>query len=744
MKMEKCLMRRSVSILLSLVLILSVFPWNRCFLLCASAATQTDIVAKARSMLGSTSYNKYEYNSKTGKYQYNNYCLTFVGDVYASVGLPFGPYDSAQIAADHLPLNKNRDIPIGAMIYFSSSSGNGHVGIYTGNDMMIHANATTRTVQENSVTSYMGSWGAYLGWTWGTKTPDGVGSYIPPDFLDFGKDFYAYIGNQATNQWITRKNNNVGGDRPAGTDDQIWHFIRHDDGSYSLLGNDTYAMDISGASNVPGTNLQMMPYVDNAAQRFFIYNRNGAYFFRSSYADLCFDMEPATYNIAMCATAVNVETQKFGLQIIDFNGVVPVDLGTTFYARIKNPEANRYAQYENTNVCGGNDDNSPEQYWRFIRHADRSYSIVNKNSSAVDIANAADSAGANLQLVSYVGNTAQKFYIYNINQTFVFKCFYANLVFDMDLATFNMTMQNPVENNVSQFFTIEKETEHQWDNGVIIRESSCSENGAADYTCLICGAAKTETLEKDANNHVGGTEIRNAKNATCGEDGYTGDTYCLGCGSELNSGTAIPKTGKHMWDDGETTITPTCGAEGEKTFTCQICHNKKTEVLQKLPHTMKKTEEKAETCAEAGNMEYYTCSVCQKVFSDAAGTNEIADVTRKAAGHTYGEWTLTKAATVSEDGIETRTCVRCGAEETRLVKKEEASFLLGDVNGDGKLTAADARLALRRSVSLETYVEGSPEFLACDVNRDGKVTAADARSILRASVGLKDPKIWLG
>ena len=66
----------------------------------------------------------------------------------------------------------------------------------------------------------------------------------------------------------------------------------------------------------------------------------------------------------------------------------------------------------------------------------------------------------------------------------------------------------------------------------------------------------------------------------------------------------------------------------------------------------------------------------------------------------------------------------------------------GDVDGDGNITAADARLALRRSVGLETYKNNSPEFTACDVNFDGRVSADDARLILRGSVGLEDPATW--
>ena len=63
---------------------------------------------------------------------------------------------------------------------------------------------------------------------------------------------------------------------------------------------------------------------------------------------------------------------------------------------------------------------------------------------------------------------------------------------------------------------------------------------------------------------------------------------------------------------------------------------------------------------------------------------------------------------------------------------------IGDVDGDGKVTAADARLALRRAVDLEDYEEGSEKYIASDADRDGKVTAADARLILRAAVGLEN------
>lgn len=58
-----------------------------------------------------------------------------------------------------------------------------------------------------------------------------------------------------------------------------------------------------------------------------------------------------------------------------------------------------------------------------------------------------------------------------------------------------------------------------------------------------------------------------------------------------------------------------------------------------------------------------------------------------------------------------------------------------DINGDGKITAADARLALRASAKIDT-IDGI-YAIAADSNNDGKITAMDARTILRIAAGLE-------
>ena len=63
----------------------------------------------------------------------------------------------------------------------------------------------------------------------------------------------------------------------------------------------------------------------------------------------------------------------------------------------------------------------------------------------------------------------------------------------------------------------------------------------------------------------------------------------------------------------------------------------------------------------------------------------------------------------------------------------------GDVDDDGKVTAADARLALHAAVGITPLAPDSSAFLAADVNETDDLTAADARLILRAAIRLDDP-----
>lgn len=77
------------------------------------------------------------------------------------------------------------------------------------------------------------------------------------------------------------------------------------------------------------------------------------------------------------------------------------------------------------------------------------------------------------------------------------------------------------------------------------------------------------------------------------------------------------------------------------------------------------------------------------------------------------------------------TTVSTTAPEVEDTTDAEPEFRLGDVNFDGKITAADARLALRFSAKVQ--IPTAEEFIVADVITDGIIYAADARLILRVS-----------
>ena len=76
------------------------------------------------------------------------------------------------------------------------------------------------------------------------------------------------------------------------------------------------------------------------------------------------------------------------------------------------------------------------------------------------------------------------------------------------------------------------------------------------------------------------------------------------------------------------------------------------------------------------------------------------------------------------------------AKDTTIHFADKPAVRRGDVDNDGTVTPADARIALRRSVALEDYAPGTTRYIASDVDGDNVITAADARIILRMSVGL--------
>ena len=158
--------------------------------------------------------------------------------------------------------------------------------------------------------------------------------------------------------------------------------------------------------------------------------------------------------------------------------------------------------------------------------------------------------------------------------------------------------------------------EHSWDAGKVTTEATCTTDGVKTYTCSVCKTIKTETIKATGHKE---TEIRNAVEATCQQEGYTGDKVCKTCGTVLEKGTTIAKK-NHTWDAGKVTTEATCTTDGVKTYTCSVCKTTKTETI-------------------------------------------------KATGHKMGEWKTVTAATTQKEGKQERTCTACDYKETKSIPK---------------------------------------------------------------------------
>ena len=156
------------------------------------------------------------------------------------------------------------------------------------------------------------------------------------------------------------------------------------------------------------------------------------------------------------------------------------------------------------------------------------------------------------------------------------------------------------------------------------------------------------------------TKVINKKDATCTEDGYTGDTVCAICGKEITKGETIQSKGHTEVIDAAKA--PTCTEPGlTEGKHCSVCNEVivKQGVIPATGHTEKTVVGKPATCTETGLTDGISCSVCGTVIK---AQEEIP-----AKGHRWNEGEITTAPTCENAGVRTYTCTVCNATKTEAI-----------------------------------------------------------------------------
>ncbi|MBR4282691.1 MAG: hypothetical protein IKT35_03145, partial [Clostridia bacterium] len=184
-----------------------------------------------------------------------------------------------------------------------------------------------------------------------------------------------------------------------------------------------------------------------------------------------------------------------------------------------------------------------------------------------------------------------------------------------------------------------------------------------EATCVakaVCDVCAKEYGEVDANNHKN-TAVINVKVEDCGNDGYTGDTYCNDCHKVIAEGNVIPATGAHVGGEA------TCVAKA----VCDVCAKEYGEVDA--------NNHSGETVILNATDKYtgdICCADCEQIFTN---------------GQKYGD--------VNGDGeIAAEDALLALQHSVDKIQLTGISVVSADVDDNGIVDASDALLILQYSV----------------------------------------------
>ncbi len=230
----------------------------------------------------------------------------------------------------------------------------------------------------------------------------------------------------------------------------------------------------------------------------------------------------------------------------------------------------------------------------------------------------------------------------------------------------------------------------------LVSAATCTAKAVYNKSCSACGVAGTETFE--AGELLAHTWVEVVDDeylvsaATCTAKAVYNKS-CSACDAVSDETFEVGEVLAHTWaevvDEKYLVSEATCEAKAVYNKSCSVCGEANDETFEAgelAAHVLEKNEAVDATCTATGSIENWTCSVCEKIFSDAEATEEITaeDTVVEKIDHNYGEWKVVTEATTVDKGSKEKVCSVCGDKVTEEIPVLEAPE---KPEGDGTQTS---------------------------------------------------------
>ena len=216
--------------------------------------------------------------------------------------------------------------------------------------------------------------------------------------------------------------------------------------------------------------------------------------------------------------------------------------------------------------------------------------------------------------------------------------------------------------------------------------------------------------------------LEGEKEATCKEDGFSGNKICSDCGFEIEKGHTISKTDNHKWNEGLVTKEPSCKGEGEILYTCTVCGTTKVDTLAKTDtHQFGDWSVDTPSSCTTHGKEIRTCKICGEPESQALPLAPHKPVKEedKAATCTEDGYVGGEYCSVCKTTIKERTPIHATGHDPELKNQKNSTCTTHGYSGDEVCKVCKITISKGNELPLAPHTPKKEEGVPATCTQDG-------------------------